>query len=145
MANPKPSGSNPLVDELIKQFSTQAALLAGFAFAGLTAISYDPLASRRLVVAFGIVASLSIVLQLLTLFLFGMVGVVVREDQNHDLYDPEITWAWICFLGGVACLLASIALLAWIKIRPAALPITCIVVIAGIAMAVGYYRIGSKS
>jgi hypothetical protein len=127
------------IDEFIKQYSTQSALLAGFAFAALTAITYDVSTSKSLITAFALCSSLSIALELITLFILGVVGVSIRAG-SHDDYEPEIIVAYIAYFGGLLSFLAALALLAWVKVRPAAVPVTGIVILAVIAMAVSFWR-----
>jgi hypothetical protein len=142
--NSSPSGQGIGAQEFIRQFSTQAALLSGFAFAGLTAISYDPSSPHKLVTAFGVCASLSIAANLLALFMLGLISVMASQSGNYDAYDPEIMISWIAFIIGIATFLAAVTLIVWIKIRPAALPVTIVVILVGAAMVVSFFKISAK-
>jgi hypothetical protein len=141
------SKHSALADELIKYVSTTSALLGGFAFAGLTAISYDVQVSKWLIIAFGVVTSLSIGLNLLAMFLAGIARFLEKgmHTDNESLFIDEFDAAWVISLFGLGTFLVSLVLLAWIKIRVAAIPITCVVVLIMIAMVIALNRMLKKT
>jgi hypothetical protein len=147
MSNSKPSNDEhrpTFVEEIYRQVSTQSALLAGFAFAGLTSVSYDAATPWGLTTAFGVCASVSITLELLALFTSGILIFASKAISLEDKFESEMMIAWLSYLGGLLTFLAALALIAWIKVRPAAIPITGIAILAAIAMFVIMYRASQR-
>jgi Mediator of CRAC channel activity len=134
------------LDEAIKQYGTQAALLAGFAFAGLTSVSYDS-SSPHLSVAFAICLSVTIALNLLVVFILGVVSYFLKAFASEK---AVIEFAPIIFLGttshvcGLVSFLISLILLSWLRFRAAALPITIIVIAIAIVMTVTLVKMLKK-
>ncbi len=125
--------STTLLDEFVKQTATQAALIAGFAFAILTTVSFDSSTPYRRGIAFVICASVTISAELLAAFILATLGFVVKintSDQMDDIFQTEMNIAWVAYLLGLLSFLAALILMAWIRYRPVAVWITIIVVIA---------------
>jgi Mediator of CRAC channel activity len=123
----------PLLDEFVRQTATQAALVAGFAFAILTTFTFDSATPYWRGQAFIICASLTICSELLAAFILATLGFVVKinsSDEMEDIFETEMNVAWGAYLVGFLAFLAALILLAWIKYRPAAAWVTLIVVIA---------------
>ncbi|MEM7012964.1 MAG: hypothetical protein AAF585_15935 [Verrucomicrobiota bacterium] len=135
-------------EEIMRQTAMQSALLAGFAFTALTAIEFDAESSQQLQIAFTIATSLAVALELIALFASGMLTFISKIKPLHgDGFDREFTIAWITYLLGLFAFVVALALLAWIKFQPAAIPVT---VIAGVTALIlifvyaGIYRQASK-
>lgn len=98
-----------------RQIGTQAALVAGFAFAGLTVISYDPLTPRHLVSAFGIACATTIALELLALCGSGKLAIMGKRHQfGEDLNGNNLKAAYLNLFGLLA-FVAAVNILVWIK------------------------------
>jgi len=120
-----------LLDEFVRQVATQAALLAGFTFTILTAISLESAPYRR-GVAFVICAAVTIVLELFSAFILSSLAFVVKiniSPKMDDTFQLEQNLAWISYLSGLMTFLATLVLLAWIKYPSAALSVTIVIVI----------------
>lgn len=132
---------NKVYEEYVKQISTQSALLAGFSFAGLTAISYDAKTPSALAIAFGVCASVSIGFELLAMLTSGTLSILATAISIKDRFPIELWVAWLTYWVGLFAFLIALVLLAWIKIQPAALWVTLIAMAVGIAMLVIIFRI----
>jgi hypothetical protein len=133
-------------EEIVRQVGTQSALLAGFSFAGLTAVTYDQATSTSLEIAFTISTSLAMALELVALFISGILTFVSKmESLDGDKWDKPFTLAWFSYLGGLLAFVSALSLLSWVKFRPAAIPVTAISAIAAIVMFVSFYSIGKKA
>ena len=122
-----------LLDEFVKQTATQAALIAGFAFAILTTVSFDSSTPYCRGTAFVICASVTISAELLAAFILATLGFVVKintSDQMGDIFQTEMNIAWAAYLVGLLSFLAALILLAWIRYTPVAVWITVIVLVA---------------
>ncbi|MFN6474436.1 MAG: hypothetical protein RMY36_032800 [Nostoc sp. SerVER01] len=136
---------NEVYKEYVKQISTQSALLAGFSFAGFTAITFDAKTPSFLIIAFGICTSISIGLELLAMVNAGRLSILTRGVSIRDRFSEHIWISLLCYWVGLFFFLAALSLLAWIKIQPAAKLVTGIAIFVGIAIAVTIYRFISKS
>src|SRR4029078_10658811 len=78
-------------EELNRQIGTQAALVAGFAFAGLTVISYEQSTSSRLALAFSLSCAATIAFELLgmcgsgKLTIMGKRYVFAKRLDSHNM------------------------------------------------------------
>ena len=127
--------------EGIQHLSVQSSILAGFAFTGLTVVTYEVTTPPKLIIAFSICASIAIILELLALFISGLVLFSATSGSMVDKYNSELLAAWAFYVLGLIALLAALILLGWLRVRPAAIPITAIGIDAIIAMLIAYYRI----
>lgn len=122
-----------LLDEFVRQTTTQAALIAGFAFVVLTAISLDASTPYRRGMAFVICAVLTIVFELFSAFILSSLAFVVKinlSEQAEDIFRLETNLAWASYLLGLISFLATLVLLAWIKYRSAAYWVSAIIIAA---------------
>jgi uncharacterized membrane protein HdeD (DUF308 family) len=127
--------------EGIQHLSVQASILAGFAFTGLTVVTYEVTTPPKLIVAFSICASIAITLELLALFISALVLFSGTSESMVNKYNIELVAAWVFYVLGLISFLAALILLSWLRVRPAAIPITVIGIVAVIAMLAAYYRI----
>jgi hypothetical protein len=103
-------------EELNRQIGTQAALVAGFAFAGLTVISYEPSTSRRLVSAFGLACAATIAFELLALCGSGKLSIMGKRHQFGEELDDDNLTAACLNLAGLLAVVTAVNLLVWIKL-----------------------------
>jgi hypothetical protein len=102
-------------EESNRLIGTQAALVAGFAFAGLTVISYDPSTSRSLESAFSIACAATIALELLALCGSGKLSIMGKRHQfGQHLNSNNLRAAYLNLFGLLAFVIA-VNLLVWIK------------------------------
>ena len=111
LAGPSPGA----FEELNRQIGTQAALVAGFAFAGLTVIS-DSSKSSRLVSAFGIACAATIVFELLALCGSGKLSIMGKRYQFGEQLDGDNWVAALLNLTGLLAFVTAVNLLVWIKL-----------------------------
>ena len=103
-------------EELNRQIGTQAALVAGFAFAGLTVISYDSSTPRSLVSAFGLACAATIALELAALCGSGKLSIMGKRHQfGEGLYRHNMAAAYLN-LAGLLAFVIAVNLLVWIKL-----------------------------
>ena len=103
-------------EEFNRQIGTQAALVAGFAFAGLTVISYDSSTPRSLVSAFGLACATTIALELVALCGSGKLSIMGKRHQlGERLYRHNMAAAYLN-LGGLLAFVIAVNLLVWIKL-----------------------------
>ena len=108
--------SSGAFEELNRQIGTQAALVAGFAFAGLTVISYDSSAPRSLVSAFGLACAATITLELVALCGSGKLSIMEKRHRfGERLYLHHMAAAYLN-LGGLLAFVVAVNLLVWIKL-----------------------------
>ena len=108
--------SSRAFEELNRQIGTQAALVAGFAFAGFTVISYDSSTPRSLVSAFGLACAATVALELVALCGSGKLSIMEKRHQFGDrLYNHHMAAAYLNLAGLLAFVLA-VNLLVWIKL-----------------------------
>jgi hypothetical protein len=138
--NEQKNQMNRVYEEYVKQISTQSALLAGFSFAGFTAISYDATTPLYLAMAFGICTSVSIGFELLAMLTSGTLSILAKAISIRNRFSGEIRVAWFTYWGGLFFFLVALILLSWIKIQPAAMFVTGIAILVGIAMLVIIFR-----
>jgi hypothetical protein len=104
---PVPGPSSGAFEELNRQIGTQAALVAGFSFAGLTVISYDSSTPRSLVSAFGLACAATIVLELVALCGSGKLSIMGKRHQFGDrLYGHNMAAAYLNLFGLLAFVIA---------------------------------------
>ena len=103
-------------EELNRQIGTQAALVAGFAFAGLTVISYDSSTPRSLVSAFGLACAATIALELVALCGSGKLSIMGKRHQFGERLYPHNMAAAYLNLGGLLAFVIAVNLLVWIKL-----------------------------
>ena len=108
--------SSGAFEELNRQIGTQAALVAGFAFAGLTVISYDSSTPRSLVSAFGLACAATIALELVALCGSGKLSIMGKRHQFGDLLYRHNMAAAYLNLGGLLAFVIAVNLLVWIKL-----------------------------
>jgi hypothetical protein len=108
--------SSGAFEEFNRQIGTQAALVAGFAFAGLTVISYEPSTSRGLVSAFGIACAATIVFELLALCGSGKLSIMGKRYQFGKRLDRHNMVAALLNLFGLLAFVTAVNLLVWIKL-----------------------------
>ena len=107
--------SSRAFEESNRLIGTQAALVAGFAFAGLTVISFDPSPPGRLVSAFGIACAVTIALELLALCGSGKLSIMGKRHQfGEHLTSNNLNAAYLNLFGLFAFVMA-VNILAWIK------------------------------
>src|SRR5690242_1967703 len=87
--------------QYIKQIATQSTLLAGFAFAGLTAITFDPATPQLLVNAFWLAATIAIGCELLALFVAGILDYLAEVMAIEQQFRTELWIAWIAYVVGL--------------------------------------------
>jgi hypothetical protein len=108
--------SSGAFEEFNRQIGTQAALVAGFAFAGLTVISYDSSTPRSLVSAFGLACAATIALELVALCGSGKLSIMGKRHQfGERLYRHNMAAAYLN-LGGLLAFVTAVNLLVWIKL-----------------------------
>ncbi|MDP3030322.1 MAG: hypothetical protein Q8O04_12715 [Deltaproteobacteria bacterium] len=130
------------VEEIVHQTGTQSALLAGFAFAGLTAITFDSTSSAALQVAFTIAASLATALEIIALFTSSILGSVAKMTTIEiHIFGHELLIAWLTYLVGLLAFIVALVLLAWIKIPPAGVPVTIIGMVTVFLLGYIYYGV----
>ena len=124
-----PAGpSSGAFEEFNRQTGTQAALVAGFAFAGLTVISYDPSTPSRLVSAFSVACAMTIALELLALCGSGKLTIMGKRHQFGERLNLNNMAAAYLNLGGLLAFVTAVNLLVWIKFRPVSMFVTIIFV-----------------
>ena len=72
-------------EEILRQVGIQSALLAGFAFTGLSAVTYDSSVSTGLTTAFGICTAISVALDLLAVFICGLLVFVAKATSIAEM------------------------------------------------------------
>jgi hypothetical protein len=122
------------IHEFSKETNTQATLLAGFSFAILAIVSYNPDVAPRRTLAFIICAVSTIALELLAAFVFSLVGLHAKAKDTFEtsvLFQWEIIVAWLAYIFGLLSFLAALCLFAWIKVEDVAPVVMVIVLLAG--------------
>ena len=100
--------------------------MAGFAFAGLTVISYDPSTPTYLVSAFSIACAATIALELLALVVSGKLTIMGKRHQFGEHLNGDNMAAAYLNLAGLLAFVTAVNLLVWIKFRPMSLIVTII-------------------
>ena len=139
----QPAGPSSLAfEESNRLIGTQAALVAGFAFAGLTVISYDPSTPRHLVSAFGIACAATIALELLALCGSGKLSIMGKRHQfGEHLIGNNLKAAYLNLFGLFAFVIA-VNLLVWIKFSwPVSLSINIIFVLMLVGASIWNFRL----
>src|SRR5256885_13527025 len=103
--------SSGAFEELNRQIGTQAALVAGFAFAGLTVISYDSSTPRSLVSAFGLACAATIAFELLALCGSGKLSIMGKRHQFGEELDGDNFTAACLNLAGLLAFVTAVSLL----------------------------------
>jgi predicted ferric reductase len=118
------------IEEILRQVSTQSALIAGFSFAGLTV---DITAKEDFLrAAFISCLALTIVLEISALFLSGVLLFVSKiSNLGDEKWDSTFTMSWLSYLFGLLTFLLSLPLLIWIKLPFLGLPISLVTVVLG--------------
>ena len=118
--------SSVAFEEFGRLIGTQAALVAGFAFAGLTVISYDSSTPTRLVLAFSVACAVTIALELLALVGSGKLTIMEKRYQFGERLNRDHMTAAYLNLFGLLAFVTAVDLLVWIKFRPVSLIVTII-------------------
>jgi hypothetical protein len=119
--------SSVAFEEFGRQIGTQAALVAGFAFAGLTVISYDPSTPRTyLVSAFSIACAATIALELLALVGSGKLTIMEKRYRFGERLNRDHMAAAYLNLAGLVAFVIAVNFLVWIKFRPVSWIVTII-------------------
>ena len=137
-----------LIDEFVRQTGTQAALIAGFTFTILTAVSLDSSTPYRRGMAFIICAVLTIAFELFTAFILSSLAFVVKinfSEQAEDIFQTEVNLAWASYLLGLLSFVAALILLAWIKYSSAALWVMAIIFMILILSIVVFFNMVRKN
>ena len=113
---PVPGPSSGAFEELNRQIGIQAALVAGFAFAGLTVISYDSSTPRSVVSAFGLACAATIALELVALYGSGKLSYMDKRHQFGERLDRHKMAAAYVNMLGLMAFVTALNLLAWIKL-----------------------------
>jgi hypothetical protein len=105
-------------EELNRQIGTQAALVAGFAFAGLTVISYEQTTSSRLALAFSLACAATIAFELLAMCGSGKLTIMGKRYQFGKRLDRHNMAAALLNLAGLLAFVTAVTLLVWIRFNP---------------------------
>jgi hypothetical protein len=105
-------------EELNRQIGTQAALVAGFAFAGLTVISYDPPKSGSLALVFSLACAATIAFELLAMCGSGKLTIMGKRYQFGQRLDSHNMTAACLNLAGLLAFVTAVVLLVWIRFNP---------------------------
>jgi len=105
-------------EELNRQIGIQAALVAGFAFAGLTVISYDPPKSGSLALVFSLACAATIAFELLAMCGSGKLTIMGKRYQFGERLDWHNMAAALLNLAGLLAFVAAVILLVWIRFNP---------------------------
>jgi hypothetical protein len=112
------------IEEVVRQIGFQSALLAGFAFGGLTSVSNGPSFTPRLQFAFVVCTAGTVGLEMLALFVSGLLVFVSKlVSIEKGPLSALFVIAWMSYLSGMIGFEVAVSLLIWMKFRPAA-PIT---------------------
>jgi hypothetical protein len=133
------------VEETARQVGTQSAIIAGFAFTGLTSISFET--CSLLISAFATFTAATIAFELLALFISGLLLLMQKTHNGYERYMNEIIILWQCYTFGIISFVISVMLIAWIKFKTVAMLITGISVLAllvGVAINYKVMRVQSK-
>ena len=137
-----------LIDEFMKQIGTQAALIAGFTFTILTAVSFDASTPYHRGIAFVICAVLTIAFELSTAFILSSLAFVVKinlSEQAEDIFQLEMNLAWASYLLGLLSFLATLIFLVWIKYSSAVLWVMVIIFMAFILSTAVFFNMVRKN
>jgi L-asparagine transporter-like permease len=110
--------SSGAFEELNRQIGTQAALVAGFAFAGLTVISYDPPKSGSLALVFSLACGATIAFELLAMCGSGKLTIMGKRHQFGERLDWHNMAAAYFNLAGLLAFVTAVILLVWIRFNP---------------------------
>lgn len=132
------------VQERLSQVSTQAALIAGFAFAGLTLDSGEELSTARLLSI--IFISLTMGLEILALCLAGFILPYLKSQPKLDVkWKKHYNACWFGYLIGLLCFLISLPLIVWTKSPVLAIPVGIMTLVIIIFISKHFTEIVSKS
>lgn len=104
-------------EEILKQISTQAALIAGFTFIVIREIPFSEETYNRSF-ALLLFAVATVCLELLAVFITGTLAFVIKADDSLDIeeiYETEVTFAYFANWLGILLFLATIFMLVWVK------------------------------
>jgi hypothetical protein len=110
--------SSGAFEELNRQIGTQAALVAGFAFAGLTVISFDPPKSGSLALVFSLACAATIAFELLAMCGSGKLTIMGKRYQFEERLDSHNMAAALLNLAGLLAFVSAVILLVWIRFNP---------------------------
>jgi vacuolar-type H+-ATPase subunit I/STV1 len=116
------------VQERLSQVSTQAALIAGFAFTGLTLDSGQELTIARIVST--ILISLTMGLEILALCLAGFLIPYLKSSPKLDKkWKKHYDVCWFGYLIGLICFLLSLPFVVWAKSLMLAIPVAIMAIV----------------
>jgi F0F1-type ATP synthase membrane subunit c/vacuolar-type H+-ATPase subunit K len=107
---------NAAVEKFVQMSSTQAALLAGFAFTSITLILSGNPVSGRLVTLFIVLATLSSGCGLLCLSIYLLLTFVTDKDILVEKFSGELAVASFFYLAEIITFAAASVLLTWVKL-----------------------------
>ena len=131
--------------EIVRQISLHSTILAGAALISLTSVTFPQSSNASLQNAFGVAMSVAAGCHLVALFAAGVLTFVSRIRPIEPNYEGSFHTAWYSYLAGLAALVVALGILPWITIPAAAVPITGVAVVAGLAMICTLYRVGSTA
>ncbi len=136
-------GRQNYLEEILRQVSTQSALIAGFSFAGLAidiAISQNIL---RLI--FTVVLAITIASEILALFLAGILIFVSKiSSLDDEKWARSFSISWFSYLVGLLTFLISVCLLIWIKVPGLGVPISIFTGLLVTFMIIEFRKIGLR-
>ena len=119
-----------LLNEFAKQTGTQVALLAGFTFTILTAVSIDASTPHHLYYAFVVCSVLTIATELYASFVLSTLAFAAKinpSEDAEDIYQGIMNLAWGAYLIGLITFLSLVVVLAWVKFPSVAVVVTGII------------------
>jgi hypothetical protein len=130
---PEEEDLNSIVSRHLDRMSTQAAIIAGFAFTGL--ITTVPVQPYWRGILFVVSATLSTCLEVLVLVWHNWFTVIPNKESIVDKYTNEILGCSLLFLSGLLFFMLSLVFLATIHLTRFAA--TSVAVIVGLTFIAG--------
>lgn len=130
-------------EELNRQIGTQAALVAGFAFAGLTVISYEQSTSSHLSLFFSLACAATIAFELLAMCGSGKLTIMGKRYQFGERLNGHNMAAALLNLAGLLAFVTAVTLLVWIRFNPVRWIVLTIFVLMLLCAIIWYLRLDS--
>lgn len=132
------------IEEILRQISTQSAIIGGFAFAGLSLDFNSNLTGLQ--TALTIVLSIVMGLNILALFISGILLFVSKiVDLMNPRWNTPFSLCWFAYLIGLFLFLSSLPIVVWSKNSLLGIFITIFTICIMIVMAFQFYKIAMKT
>jgi len=140
------SARSSYLEEVTRQLAILSGLIAGFAFAALTQVSFEATTCSGLKQAFILCASLAVLLELLAAFTAAIMTFVLKFRHFDELWlNMPFSVAGIAFSLGLVLVLVATVLVVWIKAAELGLIVSVAAGLVVLLMVYVLYYIGSRS